>query len=97
MLAMALQFEWHWLKAAKNLAKHGVSFEEAATVFDDPLSTTFFDIDHSLFEERLVIFGRSKYGRVLAVMHFERGMRIRIVSAREATRPERGAYEKENP
>ena len=81
------------MKAAGNLAKHGVGFEEAVTVFDDPLSTTVEDPDHSLREPRLVIFGVSTRGRVLAVMHTERGTRIRIISAREATRPERGAYE----
>ena len=90
---MALEFEWDSAKAASNLSKHGVAFEEAVTVFDDPLSTTVIDPDHSLTEERLVIFGRSSGGRILAVMHTERGARIRIISAREATRAERDAYE----
>lgn len=93
---MALEFEWDSGKAASNLAKHGVAFEEAISVFDDPLSTTVVDPDHSLHEERLVIFGASTAGRVLAVMHTERGARIRVISAREATRLERGAYEEEN-
>jgi len=92
---MALEFEWDSAKAATNLAKHGVGFEEAVTVFDDPLSTTVIDPDHSLQEERLVIFGRSSGSRILAVMHTERGERIRVVSAREATRAERDAYEEE--
>ena len=90
---MALGFEWDPAKAAVNLTAHGVSFEEASTVFADPLSTTIADPEHSLGEERLVIFGVSARGRVLAVMHTERGPRIRIISAREATRRERGAYE----
>lgn len=90
---MALEFERDPAKAAGNRAKHGVGFEEALTVFDDPLSATVEDPDHSLGEARLVIFGVSTRGRVLAVMHTERGPRIRIVSAREATRPERAAYE----
>jgi uncharacterized protein len=92
---MALEFEWDSAKAAGNQSKHGVGFEEAVTVFDDPLSTTVIDPDHSLREERLVIFGRSKNGRILAVMHAERGERVRIISAREATRAERDAYEEE--
>ena len=90
---MALEFEWDSAKAASNLAKHGVGFEEAVTVFDDPLSITVTDPDHSLREVRLVIFGRSSGARLLAVMHTERGERIRIISAREATRAERDAYE----
>lgn len=90
---MALEFEWDSTKAARNLAKHGVGFEEAVTVFDDPLSTTVVDPDHSLREDRLVIFGMSTRGRVIAVMHTERAPCIRIISAREATRSERGAYE----
>lgn len=90
---MAFAFEWDPTKAAANVAKHGVSFEEASTVFADPLSSVVADADHSLREERLVIFGVSDRGRVLAVMFTERGPRVRVISAREATRPERGAYE----
>jgi uncharacterized protein len=90
---MALEFEWDSAKAASNRSKHGVGFGEAVTVFDDPLSTTVIDPDHSLREERLIIFGRSRDSRILAVMHTERGERIRIFSAREATRAERDAYE----
>lgn len=91
---MELEFEWHLVKAAANILKHGVTFEEAITVFDDPLSATVVDPDHSLYEERLVIFGMSNYGRILAVMHTDRYTRIRIFSTREATRSERSAYEK---
>jgi uncharacterized DUF497 family protein len=90
---MALEFEWDPHKAARNVQKHGVAFEEAATVFRDPLSLTIADPAHSLGEERLVIFGMSVRDRVLAVMHTDQAGRIRIVSAREATRRERGAYE----
>jgi len=90
---MALEFAWDSAKAASNHSKHGVGFGEAVTVFDDPLSTTVIDPDHSLREERLVIFGRSRDGRILAVMHTERGERVRLISAREATRAERDAYE----
>ena len=96
---MALRFEWDPTKAVANVAKHGVSFDEAATVFADPLSATVPDPDHSLGEERLIIFGMSSRGRVLVVMHTERDAAgtpdavIRLISARPATRPERTAYE----
>jgi hypothetical protein len=66
---MSFEFEWDAEKAASNLAKHGVSFDEASTVFGDPLSSTFSDPRHSLGEERFVIFGVSRRGRLLAVMH----------------------------
>lgn len=80
-------------QAAANLRKHRVSFSEAATVFADVLASTVADRAHSLTEERLVIFGMSERSRALAVMFTERGPRIRLISAREATRPEREAYE----
>lgn len=92
---MALEFEWYSAKAVSNLAKHGVGFEDAVTVFDDPLSTTVIDPHHSRREERFIIFGRSSGGRILAVMHTDRGNRVRIISAREATRAERNAYDEE--
>jgi len=88
-----LQFEWDPAKAAANLAKHGVSFEEAATVFRDTLSVTGSDPDHSVDEERLVIFGLSANGRLLVVSHTERGDTIRIISARTAASSERKIYE----
>ena len=94
---MALEFEWDPAKAAANLAKHGVSFEEASTVFADPLAATIADPAHSRGEERHVIFGVSARGRALAVMHTERAPRIRIISARPATRRERDAYEEGTP
>jgi uncharacterized DUF497 family protein len=88
-----LRFEWDEAKARSNLAKHGVSFEEAASVFGDPLALTFADPDHSLGEKRWLTFGVSSSDRLLVVAHAERGRSIRIISAREATRHERGIYE----
>jgi hypothetical protein len=88
-----MQFEWDPDKAATNLRKHGVSFEEATSVFYDNLSLTGQDPDHSAGEARLVIFGLSDRGRLLVVAHMERGGRIRIISARATTRPERKLYE----
>ena len=88
-----LKFEWDDAKAQVNLAKHGVSFEEAASVLGDPLALTFPDPDHSLGEKRWLTFGVSQSGRLLVVAHTERGRAIRIISARKATRHERGIYE----
>jgi uncharacterized DUF497 family protein len=88
-----LQFEWDPRKAAENLSKHGVSFHEAATVFDDPLAITYPDLDHSEDESRWLTFGVSAEGRLLVVAHTEGGDTIRIVSARRATRNERKIYE----
>ena len=88
-----MQFEWDTAKAAKNPAKHGVSFEEAATVFRDTLSATGADPDHSVGEERFITFGVSTSGRLLVVAHTERGDTIRIISARPATPGERKIYE----
>ena len=90
---MTQRFEWDESKAALNLRRHGVSFEEAAAVFSDPLAYTFEDPDHSVGEERLLTFGYSHAGRLLAVVHAERSRAIRIISARRATRHERGIYE----
>jgi len=90
---MALTFEWDRRKAASNLQKHGVSFEEAATAFGDPLSVTIQDPDHSEEEERFILLGRSETERLLTVVHTERGDTIRIISARLATGHEREAYE----
>ena len=88
-----MQFEWDPEKAASNLRKHGVSFDEAATVFEDDLSLTGHDPDHSVGEIRLITFGVSSVGRLLVVSHAERSDRIRIISARPASRPERKLYE----
>ena len=90
---MDLEFEWDPPKAAENARKHGVAFEEAGTVFGDPLASYFADPDHSLGEARLVAVGRSDRGRVLAVMFTERPPAVRLISARPATRRERDAYE----
>lgn len=90
---MTQRYEWDETKAVANLRKHGVPFEEAASVFSDPLAYTFGDPDHSVGEQRLLTFGFSKSGRLLAVVHAERGRAIRIISARKATRHERGIYE----
>jgi uncharacterized DUF497 family protein len=88
-----LRFEWDRVKAAANLAKHDVSFREAATVFRNPLAETGSDPDHSHDEERFVTFGASTRGRLLVVAHTERGDTIRIISARRATAAERTIHE----
>jgi uncharacterized protein len=90
---LAIEFEWDPRKAAANLAKHRVSFEEAATVFGDRLGRIVADPRHSAVEERFVLLGISKERRLLAVMYVERADAVRIVSARPATRPERKDYE----
>lgn len=90
-----MQFEWDPRKATHNLSKHGVSFEEAQTVFDDDRFLVFSDPDHSLEEERLLIIGRSRRGRLLFVAYTERAESVRLISAREATRRERRDYEQE--
>jgi len=91
-----LQFEWDPNKAASNLRRHQVSFEEAATVFQDRLSVTVADPDHSTEEDRWIIVGLSHRFRLLIVSHTERGNRIRIISARELTPRERKEYAEEN-
>ncbi|HTV56599.1 MAG TPA: BrnT family toxin [Terriglobia bacterium] len=88
-----MYFEWDSAKAAKNLRKHGVSFEEASTVFYDALAATGSDPDNSETEERMVTFGMSSVGKLLVVSHVERGEVIRIISARRATPRERRIYE----
>jgi hypothetical protein len=86
-------FEWDDGKAARNLAKHGLSFQEAASVFGDPLSVTFADPDHSRSERRFITIGHTRNGRVVLVAHADRGAMVRIISAREATPRERKTYE----
>lgn len=88
-----MKFEWDENKAARNLSKHGVSFEEAQTVFDDPLYVDFYDPDHSEDEERYLIVGESNRGRLLILSYTEREDWIRLISAREVTRAEREVYE----
>ena len=90
---MALRFTWDPRKAAANLRKHRVSFREATTAFEDPLSLTIADPDHSDDEERFLLLGRSTRGRLLVVSHVERGDGIRVISARPAGRQERQLYE----
>ena len=90
---MALLFEWDTKKARLNIEKHGISFDEASTAFRDPLSQTIDDPLHSDDEGRFVLIGRSLQGRLLVVVHTERGDRIRIISARLATKKERFRYE----
>lgn len=88
-----MRFEWDANKAASNLAKHGVAFDEACTVFEDALSSTVPDPDHSEGEARFVTFGVSANGRPLVVAHTESGDTIRVISSRPMTRQERQAYE----
>jgi hypothetical protein len=88
-----MKFKWDPHKAESNLSKHGVSFEEAKTVFDDPLYVDFYDPDHSEHEERYLIVGNSDLGRLLIVSYTERDNSMRLISAREVTRTEQEAYE----
>lgn len=88
-----MDFDWDSEKAAENAAKHGVTFEEAGSIFSDPLAITFPDPDHSMEEERVLTFGMSNQGRLLAVISTERSDTLRIISARTTTRRERGIYE----
>lgn len=88
-----MDFEWDPEKAAGNLAKHSVSFQEAATVFGDPLAMTYFDPDHSQNEDRFLTFGHSTEGHLLVVAHTDREGHLRIISARQTTQRERNAYE----
>lgn len=89
----AVRFEWNGSKAAANARKHGVGFEEAATVFEDPLGLIFGDEAHSGEEPREIIIGHSAGGRLLLGCFTERGDVVRIISARTATKRERGEYE----
>jgi len=88
-----MQFEWDSEKAATNLSKHGISFDEAETVFDDSLYVDFYDPDHSDGEHRYIIIDQSRQGRLLMVSYRERNDAIRIISSREVTPAEREAYE----
>ncbi len=88
-----MKFEWDENKAANNLSKHSVSFDEAKTVFNDPLYVDFYDPDHSEDEERYLIIGMSHQGRLLISSYTERGESVRLISARVATRAERETYE----
>ena len=90
---MPLNFEWDEKKAKTNAVKHGVRFEDAATVFADPLSLTIPDPAHSQAEERFIILGESHTGKLLVVVHTARSDNLRIISARRASRRERKNYE----
>ena len=88
-------YDWDKNKAVANLSKHGISYEEAKTVFDDPLYVDFYDPDHSFGEHRFILLGKSAQGRLLFVSYMKRNNGIRLISAREATLSERKAYEQE--
>jgi len=90
---MSLEFEWDARKARSNLGKHGVSFEDATTVFSDELARTIHDPTHSDEEDRFVILGESHEQKLLVVVFTDREDKIRIISAREATSRERKNYE----
>jgi uncharacterized protein len=87
-------FEWDEAKDRNNFKKHKIIFDEAKTIFNDPFSLTFPDLEHSKKEYRFVSIGMSKKDRILVVIHTEREERIRIISSRRATAKERRAYEK---
>jgi uncharacterized DUF497 family protein len=87
-----MRFVWDPEKARRNLAKHGVSFEEAATAFADPLSLTTFDPDHSEDEDRFLLLGATHSWRLVVVSHTHRHESVRIISARLASRRERRTY-----
>ncbi len=93
---MELTFEWEENKARANFRKHKVSFEEAKTIFNDPLLLTFPDFEHSNGEQRQLSIGRSAQGRVLIVVHMDRNKNIRLISGRKATPNERRIYEQGN-
>jgi uncharacterized DUF497 family protein len=90
---MKLSFEWDPEKAEKNIRKHEVHFDEASTVFDDPMFITLLDEEHSNDEERYITIGISNNNRLLLVAHSERDDRIRIISARKATKNEEKFYQ----
>ena len=90
-----MQFEWDPAKAARNLIKHGVSFDEASTVFGDSLAVTIPDPDHSVDEDRFLTTGLLSEQRLIVVSHVYRRGRIRIIMARDATSRERNQYESE--
>jgi uncharacterized DUF497 family protein len=90
---MALRFEWDSKKAQSNKRKHGITFEEASTIFGDPLSITIPDPAHSVGEDRFITVGTSVDNKLLVVVHTDRDDIIRIISAPNATRSERRQYE----
>jgi uncharacterized protein len=88
-----VKFQWDPTKGASNRRKHGVSFEEAATVFGDPLAGTIHDPDHSYDEHRFITIGESDAGRLVVVTHVDRDEDVRIISARLPTGRETKRYE----
>ena len=88
-----MKFQWDPRKATKNVARHGISFREASTVFGDPLASTIPDPDHSIDEARLLTIGRSTAGRLIVVPHTDREDEVRIISARPGTQGEKKRYE----
>jgi uncharacterized DUF497 family protein len=92
---MELVFEWDAWKARENIARHQVSFEEASTVFYDPMHVIYPDAIHSVQEHRFISIGHSKSGKLLMVAHTDRENKIRIISSRKATRHERKTYEED--
>ena len=91
-----VNFEWDPGKARQNRRKHRISFQEAATIFGDPLAVTYPDPDHSTWEQRFITVGMSSVGRVLIVAHVDRNENVRIISARKTTQLERKHYEEKN-
>ncbi len=87
-----MRFEWDPAKADENVGSHGVSFDDASTVFGDPFAATIPDPDHSIEEYRWITMGQAASGHLLVVIHTERGETIRIISARRATRGEKTKY-----
>lgn len=93
MHPMSIEFEWDPVKSVSNVEKHGVTFDEALSVFRDPLAKIFSDPDHSLDEDREIIIGHSSEQRLLVICFTQRADRSRLITARSATRQERQDYE----
>jgi len=91
-----MEFEWDPKKAKSNLKKHGISFDEAASVFDDILAAVYEDPDHSADEKRFLMIGTSVQNRLLHIAFSDQGRRIRMITARKVTKRERKLYEKES-
>jgi len=91
-----VNFEWDPGKARQNRREHRIPFQEAATIFGDPLAVTYPDPDHSTSEQRFITVGMSSVGRVLIVAHVDRNENVRIISARKTTQRERKHYEEKN-
>jgi uncharacterized DUF497 family protein len=93
---VAFRFSWDPSKAASNLRKHGISFREALSCFEDPLSLTIPDPDHSAGEARFILIGMSVWRRLIVVSHADYGDEIRLIGARRASRHEQTTYEEED-